>query len=261
MMELDAAIQNALKRNPMESAMYGVGQDLGRQYELRALPRDVQTTEEMLGVSLGIIGATEPRPIVSDVVSDTPECGSAALDVTIGSYMLAYEPPTQTWALYKPEIITKKFLLFIPYEQTDPGVRYKFSGPNSRNRFLTEIENTDTISYEMKKLISQRVVSHCYTSKRISEESVMETQPTEFIQSEGNVLNASADLAFGNFTLAEPPIDLALSPRYSGVGVLKNTASLFGDTVIPEPLTMPTRDELGNPLGQKVLPPVKMSKQ
>ena len=26
MMELDGAIQNALKRNPMESAMYGVGQ-------------------------------------------------------------------------------------------------------------------------------------------------------------------------------------------------------------------------------------------
>ena len=37
MMELDGAISNALKRNPMESAMYAVGQDLGRQYELRAL--------------------------------------------------------------------------------------------------------------------------------------------------------------------------------------------------------------------------------
>lgn len=88
-----------------------------------------------------------------------------------------------------------------------------------------------------------------------------ETQPTEFIPSEGNVLNASADLAFGNFTVAEPPLDLALAPSYSGVGVLKNTASIFGDTVIPQPLTMPTVDELGNPLGQIVLPPVGMSMQ
>ena len=63
-MELDAAIQNALNRNPMESAMYGVGQDLGRQYELRALPRDISNTEDLLGVSLGIVGVTEPRPIV-----------------------------------------------------------------------------------------------------------------------------------------------------------------------------------------------------
>ena len=91
--------------------------------------------------------------------------------------------------------------------------------------------------------------------------AVRETQPTEFIQSEGNVLNASADMAFGNFSLVEPPIDLAMSPTYSGVGVLKNTASIFGDTVIPEPLTMPTVDELGNPLGQRVLPPVAMSMQ
>ena len=49
-MELDAAIQNALNRNPMESAMYGVGQDLGRQYELRALPRDISNTEDLLPV-------------------------------------------------------------------------------------------------------------------------------------------------------------------------------------------------------------------
>ena len=83
--------------------------------------------------------------------------------------------------------------------------------------------------------------------------AVRETQPTEFIQSE-NVLNASADMAFGNFSLVEPPIDLAMSPTYYGVGVLKNTASIFGDTVIHEPLTMPTVDELGNPLGQRVLP-------
>ena len=67
-MELDGAILNALNRNPMESAMYGVGQDLGRQYELRALPRDISSTEDLLGVSLGIVGATEPRPIVPDVV-------------------------------------------------------------------------------------------------------------------------------------------------------------------------------------------------
>ena len=72
MMELDGAIQNALKRNPMESAMYGVGQTLGRQYELRALPRDISSTEDLLGISLGIVGATEPRPVVPDVVDAGP---------------------------------------------------------------------------------------------------------------------------------------------------------------------------------------------
>ena len=261
MMELDGAIQNALKRNPMESAMYGVGQNLGRQYELRALPRDIDTTEDLLGISLGIVGATEPRPVVPDVVDAGPECGDTLLDTTVGVYKLAYEPSTTSWALYKPETVEKRFLLFIPYTTTDPGVKLKFSGPNARNRFLNAVEQSDTISYDEKKLISQRVVSHCFTSRSSMDNAVRETQPTEFIQSEGNVLNASADMAFGNFSLAEPPIDLAMSPTYSGVGVLKNTASIFGDTVIPEPLTMPTVDELGNPLGQRVLPPVGMSMQ
>ncbi len=261
MMELDGAILNALNRNPMESAMYGVGQDLGRQYELRALPRDISKTEDLLGVSLGIVGATEPRPIVPDVVDAGPECGDMLLDTSVGSYKLAYEPASATWALYKPETVEKKFLLFIPYTSTDPGVKFKFSGPNARNRFLNAIEQSSTISYEEKKLISQRVVSHCFTSRSSMDNAVRETQPTEFIPSEGNVLNASADMAFGNFSLAEPPLDLALSPSYSGVGVLKNTASIFGDTVIPEPLTMPTVDELGNPLGQVVLPPVGLSMQ
>jgi hypothetical protein len=260
-MELDAAIQNALNRNPMESAMYGVGQDLGRQYELRALPRDISSTEDLLGVSLGIVGATEPRPIIPDVIDAGPVCGETILDTSIGAYKLAYEPATATWALYKPETVEKKFLLFIPYTTTDPGVKLKFSGTNSRNRFLTAIEDLGTISYDEKKLISQRVVSHCFRSRSSMDNAERETQPTEFIPSEGNVLNASADLAFGNFTVAEPPLDLALAPSYSGVGVLKNTASIFGDTVIPQPLTMPTVDELGNPLGQIVLPPVGMSMQ
>ena len=260
-MELDAAIQNALNRNPMESAMYGVGQDLGRQYELRALPRDISTTEDLLGVSLGIVGATEPRPIIPDVIDSGPECGESILDISIGTYKLAYEPASVTWALYKPETIEKKFLLFIPYTTTDPGVKIRVSGPNARNRFLTSVEQSDTISYEEKKLISQRVVSHCFRSRSSMENAVRETNPTEFIPSEGNVLNASADLAFGNFSFAEPLIDLSLAPTYSGVGLLKNTASIFGDTVIPQPLTMPTVDELGNPLGQVVLPPVGMSMQ
>ena len=136
MMELDGAIQNALKRNPMESAMYGVGQTLGRQYELRALPRDISSTEDLLGISLGIVGATEPRPVVPDVVDAGHECGDTLLDTTVGSYQLAYEPSTDTWALYKHETVEKRFLLFIPYSVTDPGVKLKFTGPNARNRFL-----------------------------------------------------------------------------------------------------------------------------
>jgi len=261
MMELDAAIQNALNRNPMESAMYGVGQDLGRQYELRALPRDIKSTEEMMGVTLGVVGLTEPRALIPDVMADDSPCGNTSLDSEVEGYTVSYEPSTQTWILNKPVTVIKKFLLFIPYESTDPGIRVKFAGPNSRNRFLTAIESNDTLSYDLKKQISQLVVSHCYASKRIQENAVMETRPTEFIPSSGNVLNASADLSFGSFTLAEPPLDLALAPTYTGVGILKNTASFFGDTVIPEPLTMPTVDELGNPLGYRVLPPVGMSKQ
>lgn len=261
MMELDGAISNALKRNPMESAMYAVGQDLGRQYELRALPRDISSTEEMMGVSLGIVGATEPRPIVPEVIDEGKECGDSALDTGVGDYKLAYEPPTQTWALYKPATEERKFLLFIPYTVEIPGVQFKFSGPNSRNRFLTEIEQNDTIPYDVKKQLSRLVVSHCYTSRRVIDEAKMATRPTEFIPSEGNVLNSSADFAFGNFSLAEPPIDLALSPTFSGVGVLKNTASLFGDVVIPQPLTMPTVDELGNSLRDRVLPPVGRTNQ
>ena len=69
------------------------------------------TTEDLLGISLGIVGATEPRPVVPDVVDAGPECGDTLLDTTVGSYQLAYEPSTTTWALYKPETVEKRFLL------------------------------------------------------------------------------------------------------------------------------------------------------
>ena len=94
------------------------------------------------------------------------ECGDTLLDTTIGAYKLAYEPSTTTGTLQTFETVEKRFLLFIPYTTTDPGVKLKFSGRNARNRFLNAIEQSDTISYDEKgKLISQRVVSHCYTSR------------------------------------------------------------------------------------------------
>ncbi len=41
-MNLDLAIQNTLKRSPMENAMYGVVSNLGQSFELHAIHNTVR---------------------------------------------------------------------------------------------------------------------------------------------------------------------------------------------------------------------------
>ena len=46
-MNLDLAIQNTLKRSPMDGAMHGVLSNFGAQYELRSYTENAELADQM----------------------------------------------------------------------------------------------------------------------------------------------------------------------------------------------------------------------
>lgn len=53
-MNLDLAITNAIRRGPMESAMYSVVSNYGQSYELHAIPQTIKRAEEMFGQKIAV---------------------------------------------------------------------------------------------------------------------------------------------------------------------------------------------------------------
>ena len=52
-MNLDLAIQNALRRGPLDNAMHSVSSNYGQTFELHAYHQDVKKAEDLMGVKLG----------------------------------------------------------------------------------------------------------------------------------------------------------------------------------------------------------------
>jgi hypothetical protein len=48
-MNLDLAIQNALRRTPMQGAMHSVASNYGQQFELHAIHQDMKVGQQILG--------------------------------------------------------------------------------------------------------------------------------------------------------------------------------------------------------------------
>ena len=53
-MNLDLAIQNTIKRSPMENAMHGVISNLGQSFELHAIHNTVRSAEQIMGQKVGV---------------------------------------------------------------------------------------------------------------------------------------------------------------------------------------------------------------
>ncbi len=68
-MDIDLAIQNTLRRSPMENAMHGVVSNLGQSYELHAIPQTVRKAEEILGHKVGV---AHSNPLAKPVATAQP---------------------------------------------------------------------------------------------------------------------------------------------------------------------------------------------
>ena len=164
-MNLDLAIQNTLKRSPMDTAMHGVASNLGDgHYRLNAFYESEEEAKAILGeplasyipnpVSAYVRPPTEP-PALPNPDSFTQEIG--------GGYSVSYDQPSKTWALNKIESVggLQGWWSSLtnggkPKDKLVPLVSK--SGANSMHRFLTTIQEMD-LSMDMKSQITEICVN------------------------------------------------------------------------------------------------------
>ena len=157
-MNLDLAIQNVVKRSPMESAMHGVSSDLGDgHYRLNAFYDSEEEARAILGEPLSTY---IPNPISAYVrpptsPPNTPNPPSFTQEVGEG-YTLSYDQSSKTWALNKLTVkdgLSGFWAKLTGGEETIPSPLISKSGPNSMHRFLTTVQEMD-LSMTMKSKIT-----------------------------------------------------------------------------------------------------------
>lgn len=83
-MNLDLAIQNTLKRSPMDSAMHGVASTFGAQYELKSYTENGSLQERLFGDSVGVTAPisdmTLAKPVHQEVM--VPDLGPLSESIT-----------------------------------------------------------------------------------------------------------------------------------------------------------------------------------
>jgi hypothetical protein len=160
-MNLDLAIQNTMKRSPMDSAMHGVASNLGDgHYRLNAFYESEDEARAILGEPLA---SYVPNPVSAYVRPPTQPPNSAnpdSFNQEIGDgYSVSYDQSSKTWALNKMQTVGGIAGWWAsltnggePQSKVVPLVSK--SGPNSMHRFLTTIQEMD-LSMDMKSKISE----------------------------------------------------------------------------------------------------------
>jgi len=255
-MNLDLAIQNTLRRNPMESAMHGVMSDFGGTYQLTAYTESSKAAEDILGKP---VAHMSPNALSRPAHAETKRVIKHAeptsdVSTVIDGYTVSYSASSKNWTLSStgvPGFWDK--LLGRSGKSTVLATKY---GANSGHRFLSEIESLSELSPRCKNKIAAYVLEN---SGRISTETLqtgytVDTQPLDdAITSSGStrILEASG---------SSRQFELGLATAYSGVAKQRND-TFMGDTVIPQPLSQAqigmVRTPLGDPVGVHVAPPTR----
>ena len=115
-MDLDLALQNVVKRSPMDSAMHGVASNLGDgHYRLNAFYESEDEAKAILGEPLA---SYIPNPVSAYVRPPTappqlPNPDSFNQEIGEG-YSVSYDQSSKTWALNKMESVGVSKVLFLP---------------------------------------------------------------------------------------------------------------------------------------------------
>jgi len=254
-MNLDLAIQNTLRRSPMEGAMHGVMSDFGSTYQLTSYTESSKAAESILGKPVAHMSPNAlSRPVHAEkrVVKNAEP--TTDLSTVIDGYTLSYSTSSKNWTLSStgvPGFWDK--LLGRSGKSTVLATKY---GANSSHRFLSEIESLPQLSSRSKNNIAGFVLEN---SGRISTETLqtgytVDTQPLD------DALTSSSSNKILEASGSTRQFELGLATEYAGVAKQRNN-TFMGDTVIPQPLSQAqigmVRTPLGDPVGVHIAPPTR----
>jgi len=158
-MDLDLALQNVVKRSPMDSAMHGVASNLGDgHYRLNAFYESEEEAKAILGEPLA---SYIPNPVSAYVRPPTAPPATpnpASFSEELGNgYSLSYDQSSKTWALNKMSVKNGLGGFWAKLTGGDENVATPMiskSGANSMHRFLTTIQEMD-LPIEIKTKITE----------------------------------------------------------------------------------------------------------
>lgn len=255
-MNLDLAIQNTLRRSPMEGAMHGVMSDFGGTYQLTAYTESSKAAESILGKPVAHMtpnALSRPAHNTPQRVVKNAE-PTSDVSTVIDGYTLSYSASSKNWTLSSTGI--PGFwdrLMGRSGKSTVLATKY---GANSSHRFLSEVESLSELSPRVKNKVAGFVLEN---SGRISTETLqtgytVDTQPLD------DALTSSGSTKILEASGSTQQFELGLATEYSGVAKQRNN-TFMGDTVIPQPLSQAqigmVRTPLGDPVGVHIAPPTR----
>ena len=275
-MNLDIAIQNTMKRGPMENAMHGVMDNHGGRYQLTSYSSSAKGAEAIFGRPMGSM-TNNPlsRPTTTRRVSEAESMGPLSANVGAG-YEVEFSPEGEVWTLYRVEEVPKNIGQKIgdfftgnsdtPEMERTPTIQR--GGTYSLNRFLTVLNNRSDLSKTLKGQVASIVVQHANTATSNPDF----TEATTADQAAGQMVS-SPPVAYAEGVVTPFGADTTLTPALAGAaagsqplsgqsfnstnvsidarGVREQRGGFGGPTHIPSPLTPSelgiVRDASGNP--------------
>jgi len=288
-MNLDLAIQNTLKRNPMENALHGVMDDYGAQFQLTSFTSTAKGAEAIFGAPVAVMAPNILSRPTTTRTRKASEGSREPYSANIGEgYRLEYSPTGPSWTLYRIEKVTPtigdRLLAFLKGEkaQKDKLVpTIERSGTYATNRFLTTLDYRKDFTFQFKQKIASAVIAHMEggTISGLQEGYTVDTDPSDDLSEDltaviientspitvesGVEIQGSQPISGDGFNRApnNAPMEMSLADAYTGVAKQSN-GNFMGDTVIPTPLTRSQAgllfDALGNPAGIPIRPPTRM---
>lgn len=283
-MNLDLAITNTLKRNPMENAMHGVMSNFGAQYELNAYPTVAKQAEDFIPVTVGVGSPSSMvRPSIPGVtIADAP---LTAYQTQIPGYRLVFVPQGTSkvtgaaakniWCLYRLQENTPGFWARLTGNSettwTEVVVAEK-SGARSSWRMIDTINAQPNMEAAVKQELGSSIAAHM-------NQGVVPVEAISIDMDASKVYSETPDATLvyglqiddGDIAGSQPmaaegfgstgAMELGMAPTYNGVKVQRNN-TFMGDSMITTPLTRAQagmiRTPLGDPVGVHTAPPTKM---
>ena len=265
-MNLDLAIQNTLKRSPMEGAMHGVLSNFGAQYELRSYTENAGLADQLFGDRVGITAPVGDSQLSKAVLPEdatfappTMEGFNQVLNINGETYTVSYATANNNFSLTKlrPSTGFDRFVNWFKSggKDTDSStVLITKYGGDSGHRFLTSVEESD-LNDDVKNAVISEVLANM--SPEIT--AVIQVPSQTEMSLAGTSPVSSQSMNQSNV------MEMDLASEYRGVQKLKSD-HFMGDTIVPTPLSHIQSGMLRNaegfnqnPVGQHIAPPTKLA--
>ncbi len=265
-MNLDLAIQNTLKRSPMEGAMHGVLSNFGAQYELRSYTENAGLADQLFGDSVAVTAPVGDAQLSKTVLPDDATFAPPAVQgfnqtLNIGgeTYTVSYTTDNNNWSLSRVVPVTgfDKFVNWFKNggksEDANVVIVTKYGG-DAGHRFLTAIEGA-----ELTDSVKDQVISEVLAHMSPDITAVIQVPAQTELSLAGTTPVSSQSLNQSNV------MEMDLASEYRGVQKLRSD-HFMGDTIVPTPLSHIQSGMLRNaegfnqnPVGQHIAPPTKLA--